>query len=372
VIALHPEHGLALVAYDPALLADTSVASAELSEEPLAPGDDVWLVTVGERGQLLARETSVERVDAPDLPLPRVPRFRETNLDVVALTETLPGVGGVLADGRGRVAALWASFSRDGESGPRSFFAGVPAELVRAWLGSAAGAGPPPWRTLGVELGVMPLAEARERSLSAALADELLAHEEAEARALFVRRVFPSGPSAGQLRVGDLLVRVNGAVVTRFREVERAAQAGAVRMTIARGADVQEIALAPQALGGAGTSEALLFGGALLQPPPFELESQWGVPRAGVYVAGSFRGCPAERDELTPTLRILAVGERPTPDLEALRVALAALGDEETVRLRVVDLEGRMQRLSIGLDRDDWPLVALRRTPSGWERAEAP
>ena len=55
VVALHPEHNLALVAYDPAQLGETPVESAELREEPLAPGDDVWLVTLTQRQQLLAR-----------------------------------------------------------------------------------------------------------------------------------------------------------------------------------------------------------------------------------------------------------------------------------------------------------------------------
>ena len=234
VIALHPEHNLALVAYDPGQLGDTPVESAEFASEPLAPGDPVWLVTLGERQQLLARQSSVERVDAPELPLPRVPRFRETNVDLIGLTEVLPGVGGVLADGKGRVKAFWASFSREGEGGPSSFFAGIPAELVQAWLGDDADSDPSAWRTLGVELGVLPLAAARERGLAAELAEELEQHEDAEPRVLVVRRVLPAGPAASALRVGYLLVRVNYRPATRFREVERAAQAEQVALTVAR------------------------------------------------------------------------------------------------------------------------------------------
>jgi S1-C subfamily serine protease len=371
VVALHPEHNLALVGYDPAQIGDTPVETAELSEEPLAPGDPVWLVTLTQRNQLLARQSSVERVDAPPLPLPRVPRFRETNLDLIGLTETLPGVGGVLSDGKGRIHALWASFSTEGESGPTSFFAGIPADVIGAWVGGIAEGGAPAWRTLGVELVALTLADARERGLSAELAAELEDHEDAEPRVLAVRRLLPASPAAGVLRVGDLLVRVNGHAVTRFREIERAAQAERVALTVARGAAVQDLTLDTVPVDVEGTREALLWAGALLQPPPLELASQWGAPRTGVYVGGGFRGTPAERDQLRPTLRILSAGGQPTPDLAAFRAAVAEARDGDTVRLRTVDLEGRIEVIAVELDLHDWPTVVLRRMQSGWERAEA-
>jgi pro-apoptotic serine protease NMA111 len=372
VVALHPEHNLALVSYDPARIGATPVESAELREELLRPGDPVWLVTLTQRHQLLARQSSVERVDAPQLPLPRVPRFRETNLDLIGLTEVLPGVGGVLADEKGRVHAFWASFSLEGEVGPTSFFAGIPADVVRAWIDSRDGGGAPVWRTLGVELGTLTLADARERGLAEELAEELADHDDAEPRVLAVRRVSPLGPAAAALRVGDLLVRVNGGPATRFREVERAAQAERVELTIARGAALEEYALTPVQADADGTSEALLWGGALIQAPPLELATQWGAPREGAYVAGTFRGTPAERHGLRPTLRILAVDERPTPDLAAFRAAVAERADGDRVRLRTVDLEGRVELLALEVDLHDWPSVLLRRGADGWQRAAAP
>ncbi len=371
VLALHPEHNLALVAYDPAQLGATPVESAELRDEPLAPGDPVWLVTLSERHQLLARQSSVERVDAPVLALPRVPRFRETNLDLIRLTEVLPGVGGVLADGKGRVQALWASFATVGANGPTSFFAGVPSEVLRAWLGDLQDGEPRPWRTLGVELSALSLADARERGLPPELAEELEDRDGAEPRVLAVRRPHPASPAAAALRVGDLLVRVNGEAVTRFREVERAAQAERLTLTVARGAALHHFELPTLPTSGEGTREALVWAGALLQPPPVELSTQWGASRDGVYVAGAFRGTPAERHRLRPTLRILAADGQATGDLVAFRSAVSRLSDGATVRLQVVDLEGRSDVLAVELDLHDWPTVLLTRTAAGWERAAA-
>ena len=127
-----------------------------------------------------------------------MPRFRETNLDLIGLTEVLPGVGGVLADGKGRVHALWASFSTEGEAGPTSFFAGIPADALRAWLGTWTAAARRPGARSASSSAALPLADARERGLAPELAGELEAHEDAEPRVLAVRRVLPA--SAGGRR----------------------------------------------------------------------------------------------------------------------------------------------------------------------------
>jgi pro-apoptotic serine protease NMA111 len=372
VVALHPEHNLALVAYDPAAIGATPVESARLGDDALAPGDSVWLVTLTQNHQLLARRSSVERVDAPAIPLPRAPRFRETNLDAIGLTEVLPGVGGVLADGKGRVQALWASFSSEGEAGPTSFFAGIPIDVARAWVDRMEAGRAPVWRTLGVEWFALSLADARERGLSPGLAAELEAASDAEPRLLAVRRLDPTSPAAAVVRAGDLLVRVNGRAVTRFREVERAAQAERVEVTVARGAAPLELTVETRRMDAEGTREALLWAGALLQAPPLELAMQWGAPRSGVYVAGAFRGTPAERHGLRPTLRILAAAGQPTPDLASFQAAVAALADGDTVRLRTLDLEGRSHVLSLDLDLHDWPEVRLERRAGGWQRVPGP
>lgn len=276
-----------------------------------------------------------------------------------------------MADGKGRVRALWASFSTEGERGPSAFFAGIPAEELRAWLGDLENAEPVAWRTLGTELSALSLAEARERGLPAEQAAELEDRQDSAPRVLVVRRLHPDGPAASALQVGDLLLRVNGQPVTRFREVERAAQAERLTLTVARGGALHEFELASALADAQGTREVLFWAGALLQPPAVELSTQWGAPREGVYVAGTFRGTPAERHQLRPTLRILAAGGQATPDLDAFRAAVGALEDGETVRLQVVDLEGRSDVLAVELDLKDWPAVLLTRTPTGWVRSSA-
>jgi len=372
VVALHPEHNLALVAYDPALLGDTPVHSAKLIDRSLESGDDVWLVVMTARQQLVSQETHVARVDAPTLPLPAIPRFREKNLELVTLSEGSSGVGGVLADKKGRVAALWASFSTDARGKPDSFFAGIPIAMLRDMIAPLREGRPLRWRSIGAELESIPLAAARNRGLSRATAARLEEVDPNRRRVLGVRRVEAGGPAAGALRAGDLLLEAAGKPVTRVREVERAAASGPLQLRVLREGVEIPVAYKPRELDGSGTEQAVLWAGALLQRVPRELALQRGSPRSGVYVAGRWGGSPAQRYGLHVTRRITAVDGTATPDLSRFLAAVRGKGDRDSLRLRTVNLDGKPSVLTLQLDLEYWPTGTLEKTRGGWERREGP
>jgi S1-C subfamily serine protease len=370
LVALHPEHGIAVVAYDPALLAGTPVRSARLRAEPVELGETLWLVGFDPAQRLVSRRTEVAQVEERPIPLPDPPRFRESNVELVVPTETAATVGGVLADGRGRVRALWSSISRDERGSPRSFFAGLPVDLVAELLAPLREGRELRWRSLGVELGTVSLAAARERGLSAEGAERLAAHDPERLRALEVKRVAAGAPAAASLQPGDLLLAVGGAPVTSFREVERAAQRERVAVTLLRDGAERSAEVETLALDGIGTRRALLFAGALLQPPFYAAAIQRGVPPEGVYVAGRWYGSPVDRHGLRATRRILAAGGAPTPDLDAFLAAVGGVPDRGSVQLLTEDLEGKRQVLTLDLDLRYWPTRELRWVGGGWEVVE--
>jgi pro-apoptotic serine protease NMA111 len=368
IVALHPDHNLAIVRYDPALTGNTPLQTARLRTDPLAPGDDVWLVALSSRQHLLSRRSQVERLEAPSIPLPRTPRFRDTNAELVVLSEGVESVGGVLADDKGRVRAFWASFSEDADGKPRSFLAGIPAELVEDMVAPLRRGERFVWRSLGAELETLTLAAARARGLPEAAAERLEHHDPLRRRAIAVRRLTAGTPAAATLAVGDVILSVDGAPVTAFRELERPAQRGPLALKVFREGETLGVVLEPVALASEGAERLLVWAGALLQEPPRELASQRGLPLEGVYVAGRWRGSPAHRDGLPSTQRIEAADDIPTPDLEAFLAAVAGRGDRESVRLRTVDLEGRVRVLPVELDLHYWPTIELRRRGGGFER----
>jgi S1-C subfamily serine protease len=115
-----------------------------------------------------------------------------------------------------------------------------------------------------------------------------------------------------------------------------------------------------------------LWAGAILQEPFREIAAQRGLPREGVYVARYWFGSPANRYGLRATRRVLAVDGTRTPDLDAFAAAIAGVPDRGSVRLRTVDLDGRVDVMTLKTDLEYWPTSELRRGQAGWTRTRLP
>ncbi|KAL3372856.1 hypothetical protein AABB24_005072 [Solanum stoloniferum] len=137
VVFLHPFHNFALVAYDPSALgaaAASVVRAAELLPEPaLRRGDSVFLVGLSRSLQATSRKSIVTNPSAAvNIGSSDVPRYRATNMEVIELdTDFGSTFSGVLTDERGRVQALWGSFSTQLKYGSSSseehqFVRGIP------------------------------------------------------------------------------------------------------------------------------------------------------------------------------------------------------------------------------------------------------
>lgn len=365
---VHPEHNVVIVQYDPADMGDAPITSAVLDPRPLEPGDPIWQVGLNQRDQLVGKETEVRRVRAAQLPLPSPPFFRETNLEVIDTESAAWTMGGVLTDKKGRVRALWASFVDLSGEEPDAWFAGVPVRHVMdslAHLEAGGGA----WPAVGAELVPVGLAVGRDLGLD----DETiaaLASEDSDRVVLGVARVSAGSPAAEVLHEGDLILRVDGELVTEPGPIEAAVRSGGATLDVLRRGERVSVDLRPWMLDAGGTRRAIGFAGALVHAPHAAVAQQRGIERSGVYVAWYWYGSPAGRYGLRPTRRIVAVDETPTPDLDAF---LSAVGDRpvgESVRLEVVDLQGRRQVLTLEVDPVYWPTYELRRGDDGWQRVD--
>jgi S1-C subfamily serine protease len=367
VVFIHPAHNLAVVSYDPLLLGDTPIRTAELRPVPLEPNDEAWIVGLSNDHEIVAQEIRVSTVDTPSLPLASPPRFRETNLEVILLTDSPSTVGGVLSDEEGRVSAYWASFSAGAP--PKSYFGAIGAERIQEMVRPLRKGQPVEWRTLGVELQPITLAEGRSRGLSEEAARKLEDHDNRR-RVLSIKRVTAGMPSADLLESGDLLLAINDEPVTSFDEVESAGQQEELRLTILRDAKEHTFPISTVLLDGRGTVRAVFWAGALLQAPHLAIAQQSGVEPDGVYVAWSWYGSPANRYRLAATRRIVAVDNHPVADLDAFLAAVSDRPDRSSVRLRTISLDGRADVITVRLDLQFWPTTELRRNDTGWERIQ--
>lgn len=370
VVYLHPEHNFAIIAYDPARIAGTPVRSARLvvADAPRA-GARIWQVGLDGDQQVVTRQTRLEAVVPLSLSLPSPPYFRDANLEVWRPRDAASSIGGALTDRRGRVLALWASFADTSGGSARGVFAGMPIEIVSEAVEAVIAGQVPQWRSFGAELGNIPLADARNRGLAEARAQALQEHVEARPSALIVTRTEPGTPAESLLEGGDLVLSVNGQLVSRAREVERAAQQGDLQLLVLRDGVERELTLPTTAAAGQEIDRALVWAGALLHATPRAARIQRDATPEGVYVAWTWFGSPASQDGLGPTSRIIEVDGVPTPDLDAFLEAVAGREHRSAVRLRTLDLDGNVAVLSLRLDLQGWPTSELLREGRAWTRS---
>ena len=365
---VHPLHNLAVVAYDPASIGDTPVKSARFSREQLASGDDVWVVGLKGDHQLVHQKSTVSSVDPLNLPLSRTLRFRDANVEGVALVNAPGDVDGVLTDSRGRVAAMWSSFAYQSGSEAGQINRGISADLVRDLLrivrsGEAL-------YSLDTELNYLPLFAARKRGLDEAWLDRLEQKNPTGRRALTIGRLVAGSPASAVLRNGDIVLAIDDSVVTTFRELEQATQKPQVKVTVWRDSEALDFDIETVALSGEGIDQAVMWAGALLQNPHRAMAAQRGIEPTGVYVAFFNYGSPATRYGLWAGRRIVSVDEIETPDLATFVDVVKGREDRSSVRVRTVSWNGAVEVITLKLDNQYWPAYQIHRVEEGWQRSD--
>jgi pro-apoptotic serine protease NMA111 len=368
VVYIHPQHNYAVVAYDPRLLGTTPVKAARLAPRELAAGEPLWVVGLGPDSQMHARSTEIASIDPLALPLSRTMRFRDSNLETVQLVNPPTEFDGVLSDAAGNVLGTWSSFAFDNGRELAQDSRGVPIELVADMIERVRNH--TPLHSLEVELDVLPLAQARQLGLPESWTQRLAQHTPTRRQALTVVRMVGGSDAADKLQQGDLLLAIDGAVVTRFREVEKAAADKVrVKVTVWRGQAEQTLDVATAELPGMDIDRLVEWGGATLQAPHRAMSVQRGIPPVGVYVAYFAYGSPATRYGLYPGRRIVEVDGVPTPDLDTFLKVTTGHPDRSSLRLKTITWNNAPEVITLKLDKHYWPAYELTRSPSGtWTR----
>jgi S1-C subfamily serine protease len=375
LVWLHPVHNLAVIAYDPALVTDVPIAAVALSDRPLAEDDAVWQVGLDADQRVVAQTARVDELEGLYLGTSSSPRFRDLNLEVADLTESVGSLGGVLADRKGRARALWASFLDPGSDG-RTFH-GLPVAFLPRWL--REGREPEAYCFAGFEVGPISLADAIDRGLPDADARRIIAAEPVERKLLQVTRVMgASRAAAAGLRGGDVIVAWAGpghdGPLTRERQLEAASEdlcEAPAQVQLLRDRAMVDVSLDGTPLDGEGTDRAVSFAGLLVHEPHPDVAMQYQEGPRGPYIAWLWYGSPAYRHGLRPTRQILALDGTETPDLDAFLAAVRDLGDRDSVRIRTVNRQGRVEVETLRTDLHYWPTQILQRHPDGtWERTD--
>ncbi len=363
---VHPLHNLAVISYDPRLIGSTPVKAAHFSTRDLDAGEEVWVVGLRADQRVALLQSRVASLEAAQFPVSRTLAFRDSNIDVVTLVNGPTDFDGVITDHAGDVRALWSSFAFDNGRELQQQNFGVPAAVVTEMVDLVRSGRT--LRSLEAELQPVPLSVARKLGLNEDWVRRIEAHSPARRQVLGIGRLVAGSPAAKVLQSGDLLLAIDGRIVTRFREVEAAAQEPRARVTVLRNGAELTVDVETAALGGADIERAVVWAGAVLQAPHRAIAVQRGVAPDGVLVALYLYGSPATRYGLWSGRRIVEVDGKPTPDLDAFLAAVSGREDRASLRLKTLAWNDSVEVITLKLDKHYWPTYELRRGPDGWSR----
>jgi S1-C subfamily serine protease len=368
VVFIHPLHNLAVVAYDPKSIGATPVRAATLLTKSLSAGDDVWVVGQRADSKILSQKTQISSVDVVSFPLSRTLRFRDSNLEAVSLINPPGDYDGVLADEKGNVLALWSSFAFESQRELEQVNRGMPVELVSEMIGVVADGRP--LYSFEAEFNVQSLAGARALGLPDEWVRRFEEHNPQRRQVLGIDRLVAGSPAAALLEPGDLVLAIDGKVVNRFREVERAVQSPEVKVSVWRDGAEKTLQMKTVALDGRDVDRVLIWAGATLQAPHRAMAAQRGIAPYGVFVSFFFYGSPATHYGLYAGRRITEVDGQPTADLDAFIRAVSGKPDRASLRLKTVSWNGQTDVITLKLDKHYWPAYELDRQKDGsWTRA---
>ncbi len=365
---LHPLHNYAIVSYDPRSIGSTPVQEARFNTKTLRTGDEVWVVGIKGDHQLVHQQSTVSSVDPLMLPLSRTLRFRDSNIEGISLVNAPGDVDGVLINRKGEVLATWSSFAIQAGGDSAQFNRGVGSEVAEQFVDIVREGRP--FYSLEAEFVYAPLFAARKMGVDEEWVARLEENNPVRRRALSITRLVSGTAASELLKNGDMVLAIDGEVVTSFRELEHAVQKPEVLVTVWRNGEALEIPVQTAALDGMGIDRAISWAGALIQDPHRAMAAQRGVSTDGVYVAYFSYGSPATRYGLWAGRRVVEVNEVPTPNLQAFIDAVKDIGHRESVRLKTVTWNETAEVITLKLDNQYWPGYEIRRTDDGWRRTD--
>ncbi|KAF7728833.1 hypothetical protein EC973_005459 [Apophysomyces ossiformis] len=377
VVYLHPTHNFGIVQYDPKHIGDTNVMSAPFSDVTLLQGHKVTLVAHNHNQRPVCLTTVVTDVTCVTIPHNGTPRFRSINLDAITLDTQLAAQcsSGLLADSEGLVQGLWMSFlgERNVNGHDNEYHLGLHISTIKPILERLQHNKPVSLRSINVELMPVQMAQATAMGLSDEWVRKVEENNHAKHQLFMIRRTEASSESAQILRELDLILAVNGKVITRMYEMDMQYEAEELDMTILREKEEKTVKVKTSVVSGDGTNRVVFWAGAALQEPHKAVLQQSKTLPSRIYISARSKGSPAYMYGLVPTMWITHINAIKVVTLDDLIEAVKDIEDNIYVRVRCVSFDNVPVMLSVKMVNHYFPLVDMVKDPSadcGWSKRE--
>jgi pro-apoptotic serine protease NMA111 len=355
-----PVHDFGIYRYDPSKLKFISPKALPLAPQAAQIGREIRVVgnNAGEQLSILAGTLARLDREAPDYGLGRYNDFNTFYIQAASGTSG-GSSGSPVIDIHGRVVALNAG----GASGAASSFY-LPLERVRRALLLIQQGKPVTRGTLQTEFRYRPFDELRRLGLQSGTETEARKAQPEGTGMLVVWDVQPGSASDGVLQPGDILVRVNGQLVTRFEPLEAVLDdsvGGHIELQLQRGGVLYTAKLQVDDLDAITPAAFLEIGDAVLHSLSYQEARAFHRPIRGVFVAASgyiFDAAGVPRGAI-----ITELNSKKVDTLADFSAAVADLGDGARVAVRYVTIDdpNTSQLRSIRIDRRWFPARACQR-----------
>jgi len=371
-----PVHDFGLYQYDPSALKYIQPHSLKLAPDHAKVGTDIRIIGNDAGEQLSILSGTLARVDR-DAPVYGAGGYNDFNTFYFQAVSGSTGgsSGSPVIDIDGEVIALNAGARNDAAS---SYF--LPLDRVVRALALVEQGKHVSRGTIQAVFQHQYFDELERLGLPAGTEADLRKHYPEATGLLVVDQVLPDGPSDLWLQPGDVLLRVDGKVISTFVPLDEAmdgAVGGNLSLDILRGGKPMTVSIKVQDLDELSPTSYLEFGGAILNDLSLQVARGYNNAVKGVYVAAP--GYVFGTAGIARAAVITEFDGKPIADIDDLQKVIAGEPDGAHVRLRYFNISNKKQT-ALGLitvDRHwfpaqrctddpatgDWPCVALPPPP---------
>ncbi|KAF5874438.1 putative pro-apoptotic serine protease nma111 protein [Botrytis fragariae] len=377
VVFLHPLQNYAIIQYDPSLVL-APVQSARLSNKQPSQGASTYFIGFNTNMRIVVAKTTITEITAVAIPANAAsPRYRAINIDAITVDTSLSGQcgSGVLIGEDGVVQALWLTYL--GERSPSSskdveYYLGLATPTLLPVIKKIQNDEKPKLRMLSVEFNTIQMAQARVMGVSEEWIRKVAEDNRSRHQLFMVRkRTFERNSESGALLEGDIILSLNGKIITRVNEFDVMYDHDVLDAVIVRDCEEMHIKLDTVSADDLETDRAVSFCGAILHRPHHAVRQQISKLHSEVYVAARTRGSPSYQYNLTPTNFVTHVNGKPTPDLESFLKVVIEIPDNTYFRIKVVTFDNVPWVITMKKNDHYFPTTEWIKDPSeksGWKR----
>jgi S1-C subfamily serine protease len=321
VVFMHPLQNYAIIRYDPSLV-DAPLQSARLSKEMIKRGASTYFVGFKQNMRIVAAQTTVTDITAMSIPAnTNAPRYRAINLDAITVDTSLTDLcgSGVLVAEDGTVQALWLTYLGEQSTSHHKdivYYRGLGTPTLLPVIKKIQAGIVPTLRILSIEFKAIQMSQARTMKVSEEWIRKVAIDNLAYHQLFMVQKRTFERDESGVLLEGDIILSLNGKIITRVSELDVMYDHEVLDAVIVRDCIEMAIKVPTVSADDFETDRAVSFCGATLQRPHHAVRQQISKLHSEVYVSARTRGSPSYQYGLGPTNFITHVNGIPTPDLE--------------------------------------------------------